>query len=117
MSEAKHTALPWKKSSGSREKLIDNHGNEVANCCSSRPRVECEAKADLILRACNSHYQLLSACEEMVKAAKASGRTIGFDSSVLDLAMNAIAKAKGENTGAEMARLEDAAAERAKEPV
>src|SRR5437868_3921963 len=68
MTERAHTALPW-KSTNSRtgifsagEPLGKNKIIAICTCDAvSRPKGENIANADFILRACNSHYELLRA--------------------------------------------------------
>lgn len=63
-----HTPLPWKA-----DHLMITAGREMLaqlgisnNFQPPRP-YECEANAAFIVRACNSHYDLLAACEEFVR--------------------------------------------------
>lgn len=54
----KHTALPFERVSES----VYHEGCVVAACCcGGRSRSECEANATFIVRACNSHDELVVA--------------------------------------------------------
>lgn len=75
MSNPAHTPLPWKASDSGTG--IWSAGeplgkNKIIAICSSdavsRPKDENTANAAFILRACNSHYELLEALENLIKA-------------------------------------------------
>jgi glucose dehydrogenase len=70
MSDPTHTPLPWKASDSgtgiwsANEPLGKNKIIAICSCDAvSRSKDENTANADFILRACNSHYELLAALE------------------------------------------------------
>jgi hypothetical protein len=74
MSNRAHTALPWKGTDSGTgifsagEPLGKNKIIAICTCDAvSRPRDENKANAAFIISACNSHYQLLAALENLVK--------------------------------------------------
>jgi len=82
---SEHTVTPW---------IIDGHQivyDDMEVCRVSGDAWE--ANAAFIVRACNSHDELLEACKQLVEAASHSGRVIGYDSQVFDRACAAVAKA------------------------
>jgi hypothetical protein len=75
MTDPAHTALPWKGTDSGTgifsagEPLGKNKIIAICTCDAvSRPKGENIANADFILRACNGHYQLLEALENLIKA-------------------------------------------------
>jgi hypothetical protein len=75
MSNPAHTPLPWKASDSGTgiwsagEPLGKNKIIAICSCDAvSRPKDENTANAAFILRACNSHYELLEALENLIKA-------------------------------------------------
>ncbi|MGA2607196.1 MAG: hypothetical protein ABSH01_07030 [Terriglobia bacterium] len=75
MSSTPHTPLPWKASDSGTgiwsagEPLGKNKIIAICSCDAvSRPKDENTANAAFILRACNSHYELMEALEHLVKA-------------------------------------------------
>src|SRR5713101_7440822 len=73
MTDPAHTALPWKGTNSrtgifsAGEPLGRNKIIAICTCDAvSRPRGENIANADFILRACNSHYELLTALEDTI---------------------------------------------------
>lgn len=97
-----HTPGPWRKfgvGAGGTEnaglRRIAAGNNEFVAWCE-------EHHADFIVRACNSHYALLEACEKMLEAyaprAQQTAETSGESSlhSAVQAARAAIAKAKGQ---------------------
>ena len=75
MSNPAHTPLPWKPSDSgtgiwsSGESIGKNKIIAICSCDAvSRPKDENTANAAFILRACNSHYQLLEALGKLIKA-------------------------------------------------
>ena len=69
----KHTPLPWKKEIFNGELIVqDDDTNEyyvyICDCSSEfMSQEEEEANAEFIVRACNSHYELLEACKRTVE--------------------------------------------------
>jgi hypothetical protein len=100
VSNPAHTPLPWKPSDSGTgiwsagEPLGKNKIIAICSCDAvSRPKSENMANANFILCACNSHYQLLEALQNLVKA-------IGFadinDPGIsTDEALKAIQNARG----------------------
>jgi hypothetical protein len=75
MSNPAHTPLPWKASDSGTgiwsagEPLGKNKIIAICSCDAvSRPKDENTANAAFILRACNSHYELLEALENLIRA-------------------------------------------------
>jgi len=103
----KHTETPW-VADGRLICRTDNHMNEIADICGfddahpdrmvEKNIDEDEANAAFIVRACNAHDELVAALEALESAHlffKFSG--IGdAESEAIDLAVAALAKAKGE---------------------
>ncbi len=73
---AKHTPGPWVvvnggtiRADGGKRPVAMCHCSAVWNTSDSAPtRFECEANADFIVRAVNSHAELLEACKAMLHA-------------------------------------------------
>lgn len=96
MSESKHTPTPWR--------FDDNHmyvycGDHVIVTCNDPSTAvgglsaeEIEANAEFIVRACNAHDDLLTACEAVVLAARLKDPIAGVVA--VTLAECAIAKAE-----------------------
>ncbi len=72
MSRTKHTSLPWRLPNRSDDYdgacILDHAGYLVADCNivwgdRELSQKECQANANFIITACNSHYELLAACE------------------------------------------------------
>ena len=105
MSDQKHAELPWELSYDGRTIGPVKYVHTV------QPRVgETKANAEFIVRACNSHYELLAALELCERHIIQLTNMVGsqFDKSILDAASAAkpildaasaaIAKAKGITT-------------------
>lgn len=114
MSEAKHSPLPWHVMVGTFGKIKDQRsatiyatGEEltyVARCDGSQlsftGKIDSIADAEFIVRACNSHYDLLEACREMQRTLTSNTRQLSgvtrFELSPwLPMLATAIAKAEG----------------------
>jgi hypothetical protein len=79
MSSTPHTPLPWKPSDSGTgiwsadEPLGKNKIIAICSCDAvSRPKDENTANAAFILRACNSHHELLAELENIVAAIAAA---------------------------------------------
>jgi hypothetical protein len=66
----KHTSLPWFLfQEGNTIQISDSENHDAAIVhwagfdSSDKPQTENEANAQFIVRACNSHYQLVEACK------------------------------------------------------
>lgn len=92
MSEAKHTPLPWKVENGAGRGAWIMGADEgwSALVCGNNDETAIANKA-FILRACNSHYELLEACRLLIGA---DGEGMLFSERV-NKARLAIAKAEG----------------------
>ena len=94
MSNAKHTPIPWRierQSNGLYAVCADlakRHGGSTPFSLATDIRV---ANAEFIVRACNSHADLLEACKDLVIAAEETG----YAGLALARAKAAIAKAEG----------------------
>lgn len=67
---SKHTQLPWKINRVSSTHIVGDQDRGVASCgghFDNHSSEDCtevnEANAEFIVRAANSHYQLIAACE------------------------------------------------------
>ncbi len=95
MSESKHTPLPWNACGGSKCQcgMIWGNDNHIVTVTKVDP-AEAEANTAFIVRACNSHYDLLEACQ----AAVAERTSPFWIPRVTECLQAAIAKAtKGDN--------------------
>ncbi len=91
----KHTSLPWGALNNGRSTLWHVEGPDGAAVCSV-PKAR-KADAAYIVRACNSHYELLAALESLLELHRpTSAKTVyqaDKDAAILQ-ASAAIAKAK-----------------------
>ncbi len=85
MTEVKHTPLPWITAgrNGAGDHIHGNDG-EVAWCRTyvGIPSETIKANAEFIVRACNSHYELLDAArraEAMIELLRATAYQIGLE--------------------------------------
>lgn len=96
MSTVQHT--PWRVEPGvDRQWIVDDIGTSVCG-------VEDKPRAELIVRAVNSHDDLLAACKALRGRIESRRKLIGgfdlaIDLEVLNLADKAIAKATPTNAG------------------
>lgn len=99
MTKVKHSPLPWSAVYSDHTEQYENEDwiiySGVENLCSgnyySTPGIKKEEDAAFIIRACNSHYELLAALELTVKMYEgATGLPIPSQ------AFRAILKAKGD---------------------
>ena len=85
----KHTPLPWEViGTGYQLQIVDSNGAMICEGFSWSD--QCKANARLIVRACNSHHELLAALEEMAMS------YMSFTGRKPENAIAAIAKARGE---------------------
>jgi len=99
MTKTKHTPLPWKvyyaKNNG---QLILGTGEESGQAIQShngafwRDEAEAKANAEFVVKACNSHYELLEALESVKEYVHNFG-----ESHLIEIVDKAIAKARGES--------------------
>jgi hypothetical protein len=89
VSETKHSSVPWQargtlvSTPPKSPNMGDNYGitfRRVAVCEPSyyMSDAECEANAEFIVRAVNSHYQLLEACKSLLPILEAVRYTAGL---------------------------------------
>ena len=66
----KHTSLPWRSSGPHTREIYDPHSGHTI-CCApvadAFPSVKWEENVEFIIRACNSHYDMLEALKYVVK--------------------------------------------------
>ena len=102
--KTKHTPLPWHFQDEyirADSENMDDSGNVVADvyCKPSTTHAEImEANAAFIVRACNSHDELVAALESMMPERIGYGQSMSIDMylNAVDKARAALAKAKGE---------------------
>ena len=72
---SKHTELPWKLCKDGKNIYCEEKDICITNC--NHPDFE-EAKAnyEFIVTACNSHYELLETCKEVLRALTSPSRQI-----------------------------------------
>lgn len=105
---AKHTPLPWKISIADRETVTAESGSDATSgrgtvctspTCRIKPYYDSEtrrANAEFIIRACNSHYELVKACEAAKHAMNAMPREYRhFIHHAIEQVGKALAKAEG----------------------
>ena len=102
MSETKQTPTPWKLSifglyaddMPERIQFVVRREEWTRVALVAAPDyLESKANAEFIVRACNSHDDLLAACKAMLEDLKADPRAQGYDS--VAIAEAVIAKAEG----------------------
>ena len=79
----KHTKLPW-ETNGSC--LIKGENREMVSCFSiggGSVDVDGKANAAFIVKACNSHYQLLEAIKDLHRAASFADYTKELDDAII----------------------------------
>ena len=93
-----HTKGPWKVDKVKNRLYGENNTSVIYNF---PPQVgptdndqEQEANAEFIVRACNSHYDLLEACEMMLRLIEGENLDEKFDGET-EVLRDAIAKAEG----------------------
>lgn len=97
MTQANHTPLPWYSApndfsytiypvEGPKDGVMTSYGHY-------RDKENKEVDAAFIVRACNSHYELLELARQVVLCSEVEGVEIPHD--ILDGAKAAIAKAEG----------------------
>ena len=102
MGQTKHTPLPWKiafvrPTPGSRL-VHDWHIEDAAGKLVCWVPEVGPANAEFIVRACNSHEQLLEACKNLLTALDNCPGEFNYSSAVEDAAGAAIAAAQKEQT-------------------
>jgi hypothetical protein len=92
--EAKHIKLPWMVNNF--DQVFDATGNIIADCKWTNHTPEHRmANAAFIVRACNSHEELLGACEKVLDIINSYSH-IPAQFKACEILQAAIAKAKGE---------------------
>lgn len=102
----KHTPLPWKVYYAKNNGQIilgtgEENGCAIQNHSGAfwRDDEEAKANAEFVVRACNSHYELLEALEQVIDHCVRYfnlGDVGGDEAEILDNAKAAIAKARGQ---------------------
>ena len=102
MTEHKHSPLPWKLHSKAHAHIETSYGRSTAACggvtdgqLEDGGQSENKANAKFILRACNSHYELVEALEQILAMAIADEKP-QYRWHTEDIARAALAKTKGE---------------------
>lgn len=101
--EIKHTPLPYKRQGYHVVRTIGGENSNIVAMTYGLSQAEAEANAEFIVRACNSHYELLAKAHKLVRhiedRLKADDKKdVEFTSwlqSELSLAKSAINKAEG----------------------
>ena len=99
--ETKHSPLPWTVDAMGNiwsdvKVAIPAAGKDQAECYRDHKAGETEANADFIVRACNSHYELVRALEDMTRLYRGQLDREGcYRFGLFDRAIEAIAQAKG----------------------
>ena len=106
MTERKHSELPWTViTDGETLKIKWFNGGSIANAMFTnlnRERLPAEANAAFIVTACNAHYDLVEALEEMISKLEIAARlecSEPFDIEKLPLVKKgrtALSKARGD---------------------
>ena len=94
----KHTQGEWKLHDMEDNVIVGVDHISIADVnAKSRKKEENKGNAEFIVRACNSHYELKEACENLLmRIAIYANLTISPNDSELIRARQAIAKAEGE---------------------
>lgn len=94
-----HTPTPWRTYAG-RAIVFDADGNYVAYCGQSHfiETEEQKANAEFIVRACNSHDELVAALEDLSGLCERAWDGIVIGKPIRNTAKRVLAKAKGEPT-------------------
>lgn len=94
MTQAKHTPLPWKVISDQSVQYHYIYGDKIVAEASKRSNMGDVGKSDaaFIVRACNSHYDLLELARQIALAAE---HNEGIPADILRGARAAIAKVEG----------------------
>lgn len=76
--KAKHAPTPWRVNADGNVAVTDDTGDDVEVALTNRhatifDRERCDATAEFIARACNSHDELLSALERVALTSKEDG--------------------------------------------
>lgn len=89
--EMRHTPLPWRKEDHQTAPcdIVGPNGNVLAHVFFTDEE-EGEANADLVVRAVNSHDDLLAACKHAVHLLNSDGKNSA--SSIVGVCLAAIAK-------------------------
>ena len=91
----KHTILPWRVTRGSHAYPL-----EITSESRTIAQIEhnnCEANAEFIVRACNSHYELLEACKRTVEMFDKNSIAMNELPYTYTRLKQVIAKAEGKN--------------------
>ena len=95
-----HTPTPWHQVDNTGALVIDLNGNVMAHCAvqDELPMTERQANAAFIVRAVNSHEELIEALKEVTEWLAASCTTSdGAQTEAIKQANSAIARAEGKN--------------------
>ena len=85
--------LPWHTEG---PKIVDNSGYYVTQMSQHGKSYDSEMEdAAFIVRACNSHDELLEACKAIVQDLENNGELFGTDQKRIDYLNNIIAKSEG----------------------
>ena len=97
----KHTQGPWEvlnnyiKVRGGAVIATTARNNSVCNFAAGVASLEDAANAEFIVRACNSHYELLEALKSILRSSKRGTRLTNHDKWIISFAENAIQKVEG----------------------